>query len=430
MLRGVTLSLALLGCGERPLTQPEIYQDKVLFMNFAVRGPKRYDLLFVIDDSPAMAPHRPNLVANLPNFINVLNTIEGGLPDLHIGVVTSDLGTHGAKDVEARTPVAGCAGLGGDGIMRGSPVVDGAFIVDEQRFDGTRKRNYEGTLVSAFTHLVSVDAGTCTFAQPFEAMKKALESNAGFLRDDAYLIVIFITPQDDCTFENSWFLSNDPALGPLDPFRCTSEGVVCSAPNHCGPRTDSTNMPAVDRYATFLKSLKADPNNVMVSGAFGPAQPFTIVNSGTGSRTLEPSCTYLQSSAKPGVRLRGLLDLFPNRSSFSTICQQDLSGALAPFASVGDPFIASPCFDVSLHDKDPVAPGLQPECSVSDVLHLGHSDQIEQLLPPCNTRPTSVPCWHVIDDVFCISGPHISMKIERDDFPPRGTHVLAYCVAQ
>ena len=45
------------------------------------------DILFLIDDSPSMADKQNNLAANFPNFINVLNTIEGGLPNVHIGVV-------------------------------------------------------------------------------------------------------------------------------------------------------------------------------------------------------------------------------------------------------------------------------------------------------------------------------------------------------
>ena len=49
------------------------------------------DLLFVIDDSPSMLDKQTNLKASFPAFINELNALPGGLPNVHIGVVTSDL---------------------------------------------------------------------------------------------------------------------------------------------------------------------------------------------------------------------------------------------------------------------------------------------------------------------------------------------------
>ena len=59
------------------------------------------DILFVIGDSPSMLDKQTNLKNNVPNFINVLNSIEGGLPNIHLGVVSTDLGTKGADDATA-----------------------------------------------------------------------------------------------------------------------------------------------------------------------------------------------------------------------------------------------------------------------------------------------------------------------------------------
>ena len=39
-----------------------------------------------------MLDEQTNLKNNFPNFINVLNSIEGGLPNIHLGVVSTDLG--------------------------------------------------------------------------------------------------------------------------------------------------------------------------------------------------------------------------------------------------------------------------------------------------------------------------------------------------
>src|SRR5262245_13748524 len=93
------LGLTLLGlavCPDRTNTQVTTEQGRVEHKHIPVTPNRNIDILFLIDDSPSMADKQNNLAQNFPNFINVLNTIEGGLPDVHIGVATSDLGTKGA----------------------------------------------------------------------------------------------------------------------------------------------------------------------------------------------------------------------------------------------------------------------------------------------------------------------------------------------
>src|SRR3954468_17978417 len=93
------LGLSLLtGCPDRTISKVEPQQGRVEYKDIPIKINRKIDLLFVIDDSPSMADKQANLKANFDKFINVLNTIEGGLPDVHIGVVTSDLGAKGAAD--------------------------------------------------------------------------------------------------------------------------------------------------------------------------------------------------------------------------------------------------------------------------------------------------------------------------------------------
>src|SRR4051812_4760387 len=56
------------------------------------------DLLFVIDDSPSMADKQQALLQAFPSFVAQLATAPGGSPNLHLGVVTSDMGTKGKND--------------------------------------------------------------------------------------------------------------------------------------------------------------------------------------------------------------------------------------------------------------------------------------------------------------------------------------------
>src|SRR5262245_34054667 len=141
------------------------------------------DILFVIDDSPSMLDKQTNLKNNFPNFINVLNTIEGGLPNVHLGVVSSDLGTKGADEA---TPGPGigsgpgsCSGNGKSGNLQtnGSTLVTGAFISDTKNTDGTRTTNYTGSLANAFSAIASLGASGCGFEQHLEAAKRALNNN-------------------------------------------------------------------------------------------------------------------------------------------------------------------------------------------------------------------------------------------------------------
>src|SRR5262245_48190484 len=50
------------------------------------------DILFMIDTSPGMAPLQAKLVAAVPAFIDALQALPGGLPNLHLAVVSSDMG--------------------------------------------------------------------------------------------------------------------------------------------------------------------------------------------------------------------------------------------------------------------------------------------------------------------------------------------------
>src|SRR5690606_21079623 len=125
--------------------------------------------LFVIDDSPSMLDKQTNLRNNFPNFINVLNTIEGGLPDVHLGVVSSDLGTSAASGSPGPGIGSGpgsCSANGKNGNLQlgqATAMVSGTFISDIRASDGTRTTNYAGTLSQAFSAMASIGASGCGF---------------------------------------------------------------------------------------------------------------------------------------------------------------------------------------------------------------------------------------------------------------------------
>ena len=271
----VSALVVLASCldAESPTANGPQVVSHVVHVESPVAIPRRYDVLFVIDNSPTIAPHRANLLASYGRMMDVLATLQGGLPNVHIGVTTTSV----------------CDGTGGQ--LHHTGAVSGAFIVDEKRPDGSRRRNYAGTLANAFRDLANVGASGCPVVEPLAAMRAALaDRTTGFVRDDANLAVIFVSASDD--------------QSPL----------------------------ALDDYVAFLTAVHRDPSAVWVAGV---------------SADRDAGCTYAGASAAPAPRLHDLLAQFPNRSNFTSICQAHLEDALALFAgllslSVGDPCLPAP----------------------------------------------------------------------------------------
>jgi hypothetical protein len=464
---GLALGL-LAGCPDRTISKVNPQQGRVEYKDIPVTVNRDIDILFIIDDSPSMLDKQTNLKNNFPNFINVLNTIEGGLPNVHLGVVSSDLGTKGAADAQAGPGIGSgpgsCSGNGKSGNLQTnmSTLVSGTFISDTKNNDGTRTTNYTGTLAAAFSAIASLGASGCGFEQHLEAAKRALNNNpanAGFLRPNAYLALIFIQDEDDCSIAKATILGSDTAtLGPLQSFRCNRFGHVCAqggadstAMNQVGPKGGCTSndnsqyLTKVGDYVTFFKGLKAEPANVIVAAISGPTTPYEVElrtppGGGTAIPAVAHSCTYQGANgpevADPSTRLKQFLDQFPNRSTFSTICQQDLSGALTQIAQLLRTVIGSPCIEGKLADVDPDTAGPQYDCSVSDVRNYGKANQTEEVLPACNNTATPAsstnkPCWSIQKDTMnCTAGDQLTLKIERNEAPAADTHVISYCVTE
>jgi hypothetical protein len=79
------------------------------------------DIVFMIDNSNSMREEQQNLARNFPVFMNALKSLPEGLPNVHIGIVSSDLGT-GSVDT-----VLGCDKPGGDrGIFQNAALAAGS----------------------------------------------------------------------------------------------------------------------------------------------------------------------------------------------------------------------------------------------------------------------------------------------------------------
>src|SRR5262245_46620787 len=194
----ILCGLATVACNGHDLSAVDPDRSSEMPKIIPVSENRNLDLLFVIDDSGSMRQEQASLAGNFPRFVEVLESVAGGLPDLHLGVVSTNVGTG---------PVGGggdaCAGNGDNGVLQlpsdCPPLDGGARYISDVEIDedsGEREINYSGTLADQFSCMAQLGTGGCGFEQPLEAAARALDNqsaNAGFLRDDAYLMIVFLT---------------------------------------------------------------------------------------------------------------------------------------------------------------------------------------------------------------------------------------------
>lgn len=417
---------------------------------------RELDLLFMVDDSGSMADKQANLAANIPNLIAQLGAAPDGLPSLHLGIVSSDMGTLGTARTIPGPAVGvlgqgGCAGSGrGGSLTVNGAAVAGNFLEDLRNSDGSRETNYSGNLADVFGDMATLGAAGCGFEQPLHAIKAALDNNvnnAGFLRPDALLAVIMLTDEDDCSMKDPELLSSSTTLlGPQQSFRCTRFGVTCAqggatptamnqvgAKSDCTASTSSDLLDDVESYRDFLVGLKADPKQVVVGAIMAPPEPVAVelrsVAGQPATAALAHSCTFDGTNGPevgdPGIRIQSFLDLFPNRSASSTICQQDLSGGIDLIADLVAQSIGSPCVTRRLADSDEDKRGLQVDCLVEDVLRANALQ-----IAPCDADEDPT-CWKLEEDLaMCPSAQHLKLVVVRARAPDPDTVTRMRCVVR
>jgi hypothetical protein len=146
------------------------------------------DLLFVIDNSNSMSAEQANLIASFDGFIAGIQSNLDEANDYHIGVITTDayaLNEAGCQELGALV-TSSAAGVCG-------PWSAGRFI------------SLADELAPAFTCAAEIGGNGDTDEHQIEAALRAISPelgapgacNAGFIRDDALLVLVLITDEDD-----------------------------------------------------------------------------------------------------------------------------------------------------------------------------------------------------------------------------------------
>jgi hypothetical protein len=409
------LAIALAACGDGGTAEDlgdggacyEVQRD------IPVQISRDVDILFVMDGSVSMLDRIETLQVNVRRFADVLENVEGGLPSVQIGVVSSDVQTHEGALVRPR-PECG---------------IDGNYLRDIAYANDERDANYTGDFGDAFSCLLMSQPLGSSLEEPLEAVRRALDggqpANAGFVREHAFLFVVFVTDEDDCSGGEALMIDTDEARS---AYQCFADGVVCDQgagaigiQTGCAANPSPASLTPIDGYANFLRGLKQDGNMVMVSALAAGGDP--VVTQSASGLVLAPACPS-ETMEWPAIRLRAFLDLFPQRSTSAHPCGDDWSDLMVLIADMLRTVLGFPCIEDTV-DLDRDTPGIQAECVISEL-----RGEQEVILPACTSDDppdAERPCWRMFEDVGCADFGYRFEVLRGRENVPSGTWVRARC---
>ncbi|MGH1341155.1 MAG: hypothetical protein ACRBN8_06365 [Nannocystales bacterium] len=460
--------LALAACNEHPLKVVELSRTAETVLDVNIAPLRNVDILFVIDNSGSMAAEQANLAANLAPMIEELEAEEVAA-DYRIAVTTTDVadgacsasgpedGNFVSSSCRARledfvtvpnfVPAedardSACLDLcpesladlrtlptsielGGEEVSR--PWIENVL--------GTKNLPEGVSTEAAFACMGPQGINGCGFEGPLRAMQRALtrtgansETEYGFLRDDAILLVVFVTDEADCSAQGTMpdELRQGLSVG------CWDAGVQCT-PNEDGSLDcasanldvegnavpgDEAVLTPVEDYVALLEDIRTRKREasgipdleVMVSVVAGvptgyPEIPVRYSAESPFSEDfgVDAGCESAFGEAVPPVRLLELAEAFApdTGTNVSSVCAQSYRPALK---SATEALIASfepACVDTCL------AGGVNNDCVFS------------QRVPGAGKQPIST-CEIAEDgsaripagEDACV---HVAIDAERDD---------------
>lgn len=277
---------------------------------FNIKRVEKVDLLFVIDNSNSMAGEQALLRARLPDLMRVLTRGERvpddpapftPVRDLHVGVVSTDMGTPGVE-----FPSANCHADGGDDgrllhAPHPDPVTNLQCAASYPTFVSFQAGQDTQQLATDFACIAGLGTGGCGYESPLEAAFKALwpknyvearpngdpnnpyrfiaideegtwgrgdqpaaqGGNGGFLRNDpddpSLIVVVVVTDEEDCSVSNTDPLKPNNQLPLESPYREQDTNLRCYY--------NKQFQYSLDRYLTGLRKLRPGREDLVVFSA-------------------------------------------------------------------------------------------------------------------------------------------------------------------
>lgn len=303
------------------------------------------DLLVMVDDSGSMAAEQEALADAMPELVRVLATgdvepdgVEDFTPvtDLHVGVVSSDMGIGGYSIENCTDPD------GDDGVLlhEPSPDIAGCATV-YPTFLTYGAGSGLSTFRMDFSCIATLGIDGCGLEQQLEAVLKALTpasssvrfsgdttghgdgENAGFLRDDSLLVVLLVTDEDDCS------------TGTPDFFDPDSPTLTAPLNIRCGVHDDL--LYPISRYVDGLRALRPGFPDKIVLGAL-VAVPLEVRDSSFEEILAHPQMVVEVDPADPRRLAHSCPDIngFPPRRIVEAAQELDLLGSGAVVGSLCD----------------------------------------------------------------------------------------------
>jgi hypothetical protein len=419
----------LWSCNARTVEAPEIRPTETSGNGYQETLNRKIDILFMVDNSKSMDQSQANLAANLPAFMDVLKKLPDGLPDLHIAVVSSDMGAGDGS-------FTACSGNGDAGVFHFAPtggctatnLEQGATFISAP-IGGTP--NFTGDITAAFQCIAQLGAMGCGFEHQLASVARALgadgseppQENQGFIRKEAYLAIVLITNEDDCSAPMTFF-DNDLTLGSAHgaAFRCNEFGHLCSrnggppaAPIRLSPNPDDLTttvsydncvsseekgqLTPVAKFIEQIRSLKDDPNNqILVASIQGLNTPYVEhwiapPEADTGPwPEIEHSCDGGPAIgfADPGVRLQQFVEGFGGNGLVYPICSDDFGPSLKTIAEKLSVLLGPSCFTGKVANR----PGTdRADCTVTQSSPGESGKTVEAVIAACADNGNTPPCW-------------------------------------
>lgn len=269
---------------------PPVYFDLGIIPEMPIsKGPcGKVDFLFVIDNSGSMFEEQVALVASFPGFIAAIQSTLESVEEYNVGVITTDA-------YSPNTAVPGCNVLGGLVVSTGG--FDSSNMVCGPYDAGNTFMTQDDDLDTAFACAAQVGTYGNGYELPMQALIDATDPegplaqagacNEGFIREDALLVLVIITDEND---------------GPTDTEGMPSPGT------------------AMDWYDAVVAAKQDIPENVVV---------VSLVNSVGGP--CPPT-----DSVFDGVHIVEFTQLFGKNGLVGGVCEADYSPFLAQAVDVID----------------------------------------------------------------------------------------------
>ena len=388
---------------DRETTQDNISTSWFQFIDYEYIGD--VDILFVIDNSRTMEEEQQTLVEEAPEMIyNLILQDNILINSLHIGVISTDLGIGPYGGL-----INSCDEEGDRGELQHTPNpnIEGCSDIGEipLYLSYSTQTTDLDTIVQQFRCIVALGIDGCGIEQPLEAARKALIDqtlpggvNEGFLRDNAILVIVFLTDEDDCSIAD--YSMFDEATSVNLNIICTLQVIE-----------NSDYLYPVSYFVDAISSLKEDPRDIIVTLIGGipldwngtEADIYNRIEIDWTNYEQIPVCSTIYGNAMPSARLVSFALSFAETAVIQSICATEWGRVV--FHALREKIFSR-------------IRGITG-CLQQDISN--YSCKVMEILKDTSSCPhpeyqTQLPDYYITDDGL----PHTVCEIQRSDWNPLG----------